>query len=76
MKLISDSSGNYHFTSTAPILKKCEGKWYTSSDDTEGNCIGYVKQKNLKEETTGAFSIVGEIEDTVRFIIPFKKVSE
>ena len=71
VKLISDSTGNYYFNTNDPILKMCEGTWYTRSDNLDGECIGYVKQNNLRAEHTSGFSIAGKIDDSINFILPF-----
>ena len=74
VNLISNSDGKYYFVTKDPMLKKCEGKWWTTSNDTEGNCFGHVKQKNMGTEfITMPFDIWIKIEGE-SYSLPFRRV--
>ena len=56
------------------MLKECEGKWWITSNDVEGNCFGHVKQKNIKTDITGiAFDIRIKIFNEA-YSLPFRKI--
>jgi len=77
VRLVSDSAGNYQFNTNDEILKKSEGAWYTKSNDIEGNCIGYIKQKNLKQAiSVSPFDVIIFINDTTSWRLPFRRVGK
>jgi len=72
--LISGDDGRYFFDTNDKMLKECEGKWWITSNDTEGNCFGHVKQKNLKTDILGmAFDIRIKIHGQA-YCLPFRKI--
>lgn len=74
VKLISNANGNYSFETNDERLKECEGEWWTSSDDIEGNCFGHVKQNNLERDIMGmAFDISIQIAGET-YSLPFRKI--
>ena len=73
VSLISDSNGSYYFNTSDKTLKESEGYWFVESDNIEGECIGYIKQNNLKHPVpVGPFVIT--ILDPIKFSIQFVKV--
>jgi len=76
VKLISESNGKYYIDTNDPILKKCEGSWYTNSNNIDGDCFGYIKQKNqVNAFNTDAFNIHGNINDSIKFVLHFRKTT-
>ena len=74
VKLISGDNGKYFFETDDKMLKECEGKWWISSNDIEGNCFGHVKQKNLNTDIMGmAFDISIKISGE-SYSLPFRKI--
>jgi hypothetical protein len=73
LHLFSYKNGRYHINTNDPLLKDAEGRWYTESKNIEGDCIGYIKQKNLSTAIPKAPFIL-TIKDTITFSIRFMKV--
>ena len=72
--LISQDDGKYFFETSDKALKECEGTWWITSNDTEGNCFGHVRQNNLKGDIMGmAFDIRIKIFDEA-YSLPFRKI--
>ena len=75
VKLVSDKFGKYYFNTDDSILKQCEGTWRISSNNMERDCLGSIKQKNMKEPiNVYSYRISIRIGDSIDFSIPFKKV--
>jgi len=74
VKLVSNENGKYFFETLDKQLKKCEGKWWITSNDIEGNCFGHIKQKNLESDIMGiAFDISIKINGDT-YSLPFRKI--
>jgi hypothetical protein len=74
IKLISKDNGKYFFITDDVRLKECEGKWWVSSANVDGDCIGHIKQKNLKVDVSVppfyiAIQVSGE-----GYSLPFRKL--
>lgn len=75
IRLISSPDGKYHFSGNDTLLKNCEGNWFPKSNDIEGNCFGYIDQKNRTENTSRMpFDIWVEIRGEAYFL-PFRKIN-
>ena len=74
VRLFSNNDGSYHFSTSDVLLKQSEGKWTTKSNDIEGNCFGYVWQKNMSREfIRQPFDIFVRLHaDT--YILPFRRI--
>jgi hypothetical protein len=74
IKLISTADGDFTFSTSDKRIKDCEGRWFTTSDDIEGNCFGDIKQKNMDLETIRSpFDILIKISEEAYFL-PFRKI--
>lgn len=74
VKLISRKNGSYSILTDDPILKQSEGTWETESNNLEGECIGYIKQRNLRRAVPVApFYLTVFVSDTVKFTLPFRQ---
>ena len=74
VRLISNSKGKYYFQGNNTIIKEYEGEWFTKSDDIEGNCSGYIRQKNMNQAFPRiAFDIYIRIQNET-YILPFRKI--
>ncbi|MCP9752440.1 hypothetical protein [Ferruginibacter sp. HRS2-29] len=72
--LRSDSTGHYSFEGADPFLKECEGTWSISSNNMEGNCTGFLTQKNIgRKVDRQPFDILIKI-DGESYFLPFRKV--
>jgi hypothetical protein len=77
VNLTSKSNGDYYFNTDDPILKEIEGSWHTESINIEGDCIGYIKQHNLRAAVPVApFYLSVFILDSIKFTLPFRKTSK
>jgi hypothetical protein len=71
--LVSEANGRYYFKTNDRILKKCEGYWFVESDNLEGDCVGYIKQNNLRKPVPVApFRIA--VLDSLRFSMQFFQI--
>lgn len=74
VRLVSTDKGEYYFDTKDAELKKCEGKWWVTSNDLEGNCFGHVKQANRRGSvSTMAFNISIDINKQ-SYTLPFRKI--
>jgi hypothetical protein len=74
VKLVSKENGKYFFETNDERLKECEGKWWVSSANIDGDCIGHIKQNNLKGDVSKppfyiSIKIAGE-----SYTLPFQKI--
>jgi hypothetical protein len=75
IKLISKDNGKYFFETEDERLKECEGKWWTSSNNIEGECFGHIKQKNLKADISKMAFDITIIISNEAYSLPFRKVN-
>lgn len=76
VKLVSTANGQFFLLTTDKRLKECEGEWSVSSDDIEGHCSGYIKQKNRPSETLSMpFDIVIKMSDQA-CVLPFRRIDQ
>ena len=75
IKLTSKANGNYAFNVNDNLLNQSLGKWFTQSNNIEGNCSGYIKQLNLPYAfIRDPFDIMIIVDTNVRFSLPFRKL--
>lgn len=75
VRLTSDEGGKYFFQTNDPRLKACEGEWWVSSANIDGDCIGHIRQKNHDGDVSKPpFYISIEIEGEA-YTLPFRKVN-
>ena len=74
VKLNSFVNGSYKFNISNKILQDIEGNWYIKSDNIDGECFGYIKQKDLQNAIIrNPFDIMLHVNDTIQFNLPFRK---
>ena len=75
VKLYSNSDGIFKFDVKDKFLQDAEGSWFTKSNIIEGNCSGYIKQKNLlRAFISEAFDIMIIVDDSTRIDLPFRRI--
>jgi hypothetical protein len=74
IKLISTADGHYKFNTLDKRIKDCEGNWFTTSNNIEGNCSGHIKQNNMATSfNSNPFDILIKISGEAYFL-PFRKI--
>jgi hypothetical protein len=74
IQLNAHNNGTFTINTKDPDLIKCEGRWYSTYNSEDANCILHYRQVNyLGYSSTFTFTINSVFNDSPRFVIPFRK---
>ncbi len=74
IQLTGYSNGSYIINTSDSLLKSLEGIWFTRSENFDGDCIGYIKQKNQDFAIPRVyFDLVVNVPKLGVIILPFRR---